>query len=271
MSTKSYYEITFGDYVFHAIVLQPEKLYKKDKASFFISFGGKRKCIDITVTQTDKYAWITGLSYKSKCATNKKLLKEDNGTIMMVNAAMQFTVNRFKYVKHFLLTDNSHLNCQYGKRIPLFYFYLLKTNQTWYMAKFNATPFQDNKTLYQLQIGNAKLDTTTVKNSSIKEYINKYNHDKKTRSAIMIEFKKDKSIRNFILDLMKHNDCEILAYWFQDFFRNQIYLDTNFDSITWIINPSQQNIQVKDIPEFHFDIKHKSLNVYNKPEFHHTL
>jgi hypothetical protein len=135
----------------------------QDKNYFTLSFGGANKfCIIISISPDKKYIDI--IEYNEACVKDGKL-EESGGTVKLVKAALWAVKEIFHDIQQLKFIDDSHIHCQKGTKyvsepihttlsdfvvltpksdvelykLSLAYDYILKSGQTWYENRFNAS------------------------------------------------------------------------------------------------------------------------------------
>jgi hypothetical protein len=241
---KSHYTVIYQGFRFGATILQPEKILPRERQQYIITFGGRRKCVDITLYNGNETAWITGLTFKPKCMLGEEPLKRGNdGTVVMLKSALSFCAKKYSFVKRFRFLDNSHIDCDKdkSKRISLSSFYIAKHGITWYMAKFQAYPVK-KKHLKQLERGNEKLDK--IKSMSFENFVAHYiqlHGDRIDGNELKKElteyYEGTKTFREFVMKVNEaHKDCTIFYFWLDYFIRN--LFDIPLDTMEWFIDSS---------------------------------
>lgn len=138
----NYYRLETEEYTFYLRI-------SKGDMSDTISIGGvKGECVNISVNKPDSLAVQRGyhkleigtipiLEWNAKCAVDSNLAK-GSGTIAMIRIVLSEVKIRYPYVELYQFRDNSHIQCDNGKGIPLLHISLMEYKQSWYERHFNA-------------------------------------------------------------------------------------------------------------------------------------
>ena len=161
-SKIQYFEVMYESTNFGISVRKLEKMFDDEEQMYYIEIGGRKKCIDISVTKNDPKAYISSFKHHKQCALGSELASGDNGTIRMLRAAIAFVSKRFPFVEYYQFRDASHVRCQLKLHTDLWSLYLAKHRTTWYASKMNARPDRDEDERYIRDI-NRFLDDPGVK------------------------------------------------------------------------------------------------------------
>lgn len=250
---KYYYLLKHDGYVFKVCVLLPEKVFKKDSQQYFIEFGGKYKCIDITVRNGEETAWLTGIKHHVKCLLNARLQKGQDGTVLMLKAALSFVKERYPFVKRMFLADTSSIHLENQRFVSLISYCILKYNTSWYGKYFDARPENE----HDLRALINQLDSTSHK-QKYKDYIEFYDkyvslHSRGIDQNILDTLQKNKAIHKKFLHC--HTVREFLLY-LDDKYGKQVFqswlLLPNMYGSTWIIyidQPAILDFTIEDTDE----------------------
>ena len=207
----------------------------ESKNEFRVKFGGIKQCINISVYKDDVDPNINGISFDKKCSKDADMISGE-GTVEMTKIAIKFVKSIFPDVRNFMLKDHSKITCEYNNTVPLYYFYLIKHDKTWYQSKFNAKPYnKDDIKLIKEAIDYMKNEPMLP----LEEFNKKYIIGSKCRLKKFVDFiketyNKSKSYHEFINKLISENDCGILQYWFSYFFSK--HCTFNFGESLWVIS-----------------------------------
>lgn len=279
------YHVTSGDLLFGASVRKPEKVLQTEPQQYHVEFGGKQKCIDITIYKNQEKAWLTGLRHNVACAFNKELPNGKDGTVVMLNSAMMFIKKKFPYVSHLEFLDNSHIKCKLKTRVPLDSYYIAKYGNTWYGMMFDARPAKmiHNECISQL---NGFLDSQEDKSKYsfqqfFAEHINLYvtraydkmkHKDKyivRLREVLQPVFDTSLTFREFIkkVDETHPRNCIVFYGWLDEFLANSS--EVPFQYMHWIIDvPLACNIRIKKVDEAMFSVEHPDFDFLNTMSLH---
>ena len=246
--TTTYYNIQTEYYNFNAKIQSLENNID-DKLQYNVSFGGKYKCVDITIYENEPISWLTGAKHHPKCA-DKNLKKGDDGTILMIKTALLFAHQVFPFIKEFRFLDDSKIECKKDLYIKLSTYYISKYGSTWYSLKFNAVPTKNKRDTYERLRGLKKyLDSPKQKQ--------KYSYDDFYKNYVLLN---KQYICDDILELIQSlRDIYVSSSTFREFiletdkkFENkgifQVWLDYFINSnLEGSITQSDWTIKVKDI------------------------
>lgn len=284
MNTKTYL-VSYGDLSFGAAIRKPKKVLKTDSQQYHIQFGGKEKCIDITVYKNEPKAWLTGLRHDKLCVMNETLPEGNSGTVLMVCAAILFTIHNYPYVSSLEFLDKSQLKCKLKTKIPLDSYYFAKHGKTWYESKFGARPAYEPY-IRSMEMLNVFLDSSAEKakyafESFYKErvfvHVKKHYEDMKHISydakdkyigqlkQIMCPlFNETSTFREFIkkIDESHPQNCIIYFGWLNTFLTQAGNIP--FQGMNWIIDkscvPKNSVIKVKPYEKTLFVQKHDKFD-----------
>lgn len=266
-----YFIVKCNDLEFKASVFSPQKVSSKDEQSYMIEFGGKRKCIDITVYKNESDAWISGLRHRYDCAYNKRLPKGDAGTIIMIKTALGFTKIMFSFVRHFKFCDDSFIKLTMNYRISLAPYYVTKYKKTWYEMKFEAY-LENEDEAKKLDSINTMLDSKKHKNKYV-SYRNFYDkHILLLRNKIFDRtfealqpskelekhFKECTTIRKFLLLLDETHEIIIFDTWLERLIGLELM------DLIWIIDCEKTVVPRIDNIKISKDVKNTPFAPSNK-------
>lgn len=187
-----------------------------------VFFGGKKKCIVISVYQDGTHPNIDTLSTSRFCDTQGSL-QPGTGTIAMIKAAVAFVHSVYPYLKgcDFEFIDKSYVDCMSGYRQQLPSLYMVHHGKTWYEAKFQAFPadkkeeYENHKDKLQKHL-KTPLPTWTdfLKTYTISKLHQKILHPWFIQSATWIEFIQRLKSEGF--------DCYVYKDWLNSFVSNHI-------------------------------------------------
>jgi hypothetical protein len=230
-----------GQFVFGVKTKIPDKVILHEYTKYYIEIGGKKKCINITITKNDPRAYLTGICYKPECAINRELPKGNDGTVVMLLGSLKYISEHYEYVKEFVFMDKSYIECINHKYISLAYFNLVKYGKTWYMSKFDAKPI-DKDINSQIVNANNIFTSQEVKNElSYDEFFEKYiklKYELKNKkyeaiyNSLKDIYETSNTYREFIININnKFGDCKIFTYWFDSF--SKIVSKVELNDIEW--------------------------------------
>lgn len=280
MKTK-YFIVKKNDLEFRATISFPEKVYKEATQQYIIEFGGHRKCIIVTIYDQEPEGWLTGLKHHADCASNKKLLKGDDGTVVMLKSALQFAKRKFPFLQMFKFVDNSYVKLSKDVRIKLPVYYLVKHKKTWYQEKIGAR-VEDDKHQAELENMNHILDDASYKVSSYETYdvffkkcillskediLESLFDELQNNREIHRKFDDCKTIREFLLYLDATYQVNIFHVWLERF------ISLSFDSQTWIIDCATlegERITIRKTEAFsYYESKGKITDFSSLPIIYH--
>jgi len=203
---------------------------KEDNDTYIINSGNPKKtsCITIIITNNKKTAILNNVSFKTgKCS----LLFDDyqKGSIKnLVKCSLIFCYKKFPFIKKFILTDNSTIDCGIIE-ISLADLQYVKYGKTWYQKYFGAKPFYKNKIKIikrELKnIKNKKLTTSFIKDA--KKYYDIYytkNNVNKLIDVLKEYYNKNLTYGEYI-NILNNNDydCSTYCYIFNEIFGKKLY------------------------------------------------
>jgi len=98
-------------------------------------------CIDISVSLLpDTSAILQMLNYYKSCSINEKSLDRKNGTAIMLQIAISYAINKYKYITHFELQDNTFIDISAMEKPLITSRRLLEGRLGWYEEYVNAKP-----------------------------------------------------------------------------------------------------------------------------------
>ncbi len=264
-----YFIISHKNNKFKASIRLPEKVFSDYAQEYYIEFGGKYKCVDITLTENEDIAWLTGIKHHPKCLLNAPLQKGNEGTVLMLNLALHFLKQKFKFVKYIYLTDSSYIKLAKNQSISLIAYYIIKYKTSWYGKYFDAYPKNTN----DIETINIFLDSSNeiTKYSSYKDFFNQHilglskiidsdvldilKKDKKIHKY----FKKTKTIRRFLLFLEEKYEKHLFQSWVLPLF------PTKLEGTTWIIDISSLKHMdfIVEKTDESFNVRKKTNNIFN--------
>jgi len=276
---KTNWKVTTGDFVFGATIRKPEKLFSSDNQQYMIEFGGTAKCIDITVYKNDEKAWLTGLKHDELCAVNKPLATGDEGTVVMVKAAVAFVKFKFPFVTHFEFLDTSHIDCKKKTQLSLAYFHFAKHGNTWYGSKFDAKPCVVGMDI-QMRDLNKWMDSVSEKQKysfakfraehleleiehAYKDFKRADAMKTKLFEVIRPVFDETRTFREFIttLDTRIPKNCIVFYGWLEPFLNN--IGNVNFHDTHWAFSSD-----LPELPRMKIEkIKENLMRPTTRPQF----
>lgn len=126
----SYYKITYNGKSFVAS-------YERQGNHFFrVRLEG---CITIHIYSDKNCCYLIHAIHHKECSLDNETYIRD-----MIFATLQLCKHLHPTLKYMILQDDSFIQCQNGKQLPLPDVYMLLYGQTWYQKHFGATP-EDKK------------------------------------------------------------------------------------------------------------------------------
>ena len=192
----------------------------EDTHSIMYSLKSESDCLLIDIDKEQKnIATITGISADYGCYddNHQKMKGADllDLAIYFIKTKRKFKTinNEILEIKIIQLTDNSHINCN-NKKVKLSNLYTLTNGYTWYMNRgFVPIDIYDDKETTKLinkMINNYNImNTITIENSNIYEYLNILEKTKENINAIQ-------SILNYVKD----NKTKLLKNLFNEIKKN---------------------------------------------------
>ena len=192
----------------------------EDTHSIMYSLKSESDCLLIDIDKEQKnIATITGISADYGCYddNHQKMKGADllDLAIYFIKTKRKFKTinNEILEIKIIQLTDNSHINCN-NKKVKLSNLYTLTNGYTWYMNRgFVPIDIYDDKETTKLinkMISNYNImNTITIENSNIYEYLNILEKTKENINAIQ-------SILNYVKD----NKTKLLKDLFNEIKKN---------------------------------------------------
>lgn len=95
-------------------------------------------CVELTYdTEQKEVCKLQGVSYYSRCARNKSLVKSE-GTIEMLQSVLKLMIEKFPDIKRVVFNDVSSIECSDGTSAIVSYTSLTQHGKTWYERYFGA-------------------------------------------------------------------------------------------------------------------------------------
>lgn len=230
-----YYELHTGPYIFQVVVARSSYV-----SAWKIQVGARDTCVVLNIDKADKYiAAMEAAAYHNSCVTDESapLLRGDNGTVVMIKAALEFVFNYYPKVRGISFIDDSKIDCQtiQGTKIKLFLYYIVKHGCTWYEDKLGAY-FGNVHNEYEIKKTEALQE---YKEATFEEFQDKYiklEEDGLTPNIIHIireEYQDHTTYKRFFKALAKKYDCYVFNGWLERYFRANVKI--LFDENEWVI------------------------------------
>ena len=235
---KIHYKIKSENYEFYATITEIEN------HEYWIKFGGARQCINVSVykdSSESSLANLNGVSYDLECSIDKNLLAGD-GTAEMLKCCLKFLLYIFPNIKGYTFKDHSKVTCSRNVVIPLYYFYMIKHNKTWYQYKFNAKPKDKDEIIHINELFEflSNESTKVLLDNFYKTYVVASGCKLKNFKEFFGEiYNKNKCYYDFLKEVIDSYDCGILQIWFQYFMYK--HCKFNFGEAFWLIRKSEIN------------------------------
>jgi hypothetical protein len=126
-----YYKIKSDPYTFAAII------FKEHEQLTRFYFGGKEKCVFISIYKDDDMANLDTIGHGYNCALDGDLPRGE-GTIKLLKSALKFLLYMFPSITSISLLDKSNIECARNTKMYLAYIYLAVYGKTWYQKHFDA-------------------------------------------------------------------------------------------------------------------------------------
>lgn len=258
----SYYHLESGGYKFYLRISEV-------KGSNTLSIGGRKgECVNISVSTKESPAVQYGyhkldtatipiLDWDAKCAVNKNL-ERGSGTISMIRVILSESIKRYPYIKHYRLTDNSHIECDNGREISLLHLYVVKYNETWYQKHFNA---YIEEPLYRKKYNDGiKILNDPALKMSFEEFKMTIHSLSKEPELELLKTYYEKTDTYFLFFNLiyntegKNRHCNLIVGWIDMFFLHIFQFDPL--SVPWIID--SESVEIQEVLETKLDKKPKN-------------
>jgi hypothetical protein len=242
---KIHYKIKSENYEFYATITEIEN------HEYRIKFGGARQCINVSVykdSNESSLANLNGVSYDLECSIDKNLLAGDgtasraHSAAEMLKCCLKFLLYIYPNIKGYTFKDHSKVTCTRNVVIPLYYFYMIKHNKTWYQHKFNAKPKDKDEIIHINEL------FEFLKNESTKISLDNFYKTYVVASGCQLKnfkeffgdiYNKSNCYYDFLKEIIDNYDCGILQIWFQYFMYK--HCKFNFGEAFWLIRKSEIN------------------------------
>ena len=244
---------------------------ENNSSSKSIKFGSsskKRSCVEIIVYDDSEIASLNNVSNNDiKCTINNESnINNDDyqDVILLIKIALHFTIEKFTYIKHFILTDNSTIKCSNKTKISLSDLTFIKYGQTWYERNFNAIPDESNlhiihnQKLIMYNRLNEKINTNPInfilanKEFLIINNIDQYKIDKILKKIKNIYYENITVYDYLEKFISNHLECLYYIYVFNSYINKLLY------ETSWIIK--KENIEMYNIKYSYLSIDKKATH-----------
>lgn len=213
------------------------EVFKQYPNSDKVYFGGKQKCVVISVYFDNQNPNLDAVGYNEDCniAAN---LERQIGTKHMVLCAFAFVKKMYgKEVSElFELKDVSFIKCANKYHMPLSHHSLMHHNKAWYERVFDAVPCNKHKHEYTQKVETWKKLKKTKPNMSI--YFGGIRSNPQLKLVTQL-YKQSKSLEDFFRKV-RSGDCIVYRDWGETFVNAHFNSPSGFTvmGMEWVINAS---------------------------------
>ena len=226
-------------------------IYDENENNISIRFGNYKSipCVEIIILHESipysEIAILQNVSNDIKCTIFDDNNINEHDSILLTKIALHFVITKYPYIQHFLLTDNSLIDCSNNIKICLADLSFIKYGTTWYEKNFGALP--DEADILNIQVTKSIItqrlnDKINIKNelfiNANKEYL-KNNNIKEEYIDIISEkintyYKQNIKIHDYLYKFIStYMECLYYAFIFDKFIQKNLY------GTTWKIEKDQ--------------------------------